>query len=197
MTRQARQLEPGDATLEDLLAIPDERRFHELIGGDLVEKDAASGKHGESQTRLGRKLGPFDRRPGGPPDRPGGWRFASEVEIYFDVKNTLRPDCAGWRRERLPEMPVEVPIRVVPDWVCEILSTNRANDLVKKKRVYHGHHVEHYWILDPIAETLLVNRWGPDGYIETLAAQRGERVRAEPFEAIELDVGVLFGEDDE
>jgi hypothetical protein len=29
---------------------------------------------------------------------------------------------AGWRRERMPEMPDDEPIRVVPDWVCEILS---------------------------------------------------------------------------
>jgi hypothetical protein len=50
---------------------------------------------------------------------------------------------------------------------------------------------------DPIAETLLGNRWGPDGYFEVLAAVRGERVRAEPFDAIKLAVGVLFGEDDD
>jgi Uma2 family endonuclease len=137
------------ATLEDLLAIPEGRRFHELVEGHLVEKEAASGKHGESQTRLGRNLGPYDRRAGGPPERPGGWRFASEVEIYFDAESTLRPDQAGWRRERLPEMPATVPIRVIPDWTCEILSTNRANDLVKKKRIYHRHHVAHCWILDP------------------------------------------------
>jgi Uma2 family endonuclease len=185
------------ATIDDLLAIPEGRRFHELIDGHLVEKEAASGKHGEAQTRLGRNLGPYDRRPGGPPERPGGWRFASEVEIYFDSENTLRPDQAGWRRERLPEMPATVPIRVIPDWTCEILSTNRANDLVKKKRIYHRHYVPHYWVLDPTDETLLVYRWGPDGYIEVLAAERTERVRAEPFEALELCVGVLFGDDDE
>ena len=185
------------ATLDDLLAIPEDRRFHELIDGALVEKETASGKHGQAQTRLGRNLGPYDRRPGGPPDRPGGWWFASEAEIYFDAANTLRPDHAGWRRERLPALPNSVPIRVVPDWICEILSTNRANDLVKKKRVYHRTRVSHYWILDPVAETLLVYRWGPDGYIEVLAAERGDRVRAEPFDAVDLQVGVLFGDDED
>lgn len=108
------------ATLADLLAIPEKRRFHELIGGELVEKDATSARHGSAQTRLGRSLGPFDRRPGGP-DRSGGWWFTSESEVYFDAENTLRPDNAGWRRERMPELPMEVPIRVNPDWICEIL----------------------------------------------------------------------------
>jgi Uma2 family endonuclease len=88
---------------------------------------------------------------------------------------------------------------VRPDWVCEILSTDRRNDLVKKKRVYPRHAVPRYWIIDPAEETLGVYRWSADGYVEILSAERGERVRAEPFDAIELLVGIFFGdeEDDE
>lgn len=188
---------PGPATLADLLAIPEGERRHELVNGEIVEKEAASARHGGAQMTLGQTLGPFNRRPGGPPDRPGGWWFASEVEIYFDPENTFRPDNAGWRRERLPERPAEVPVRIVPDWICEILSTNRRNDLVKKKRVYHRSRVTHCWLLDPTEETLLVYRWAPEGYIEVLTAERGERVHAEPFDAIELAVGVFFGDDQE
>ena len=190
----ARRL-PGPATLEDLLAIPEAERRHELIDGVLIEKDAGSGKHGGAQGRIFRSLGPFDRRPGGP--KPGGWIFATEVDVYFDLTNTLRPDIAGWRRERLAELPSEVPIRLRPDWTCEVLSSNHRNDLVKKKRLYHQHQVPHYWIADPVEQTLAVYRWSPDGYVEVLTTERGERVRAEPFEAIELVVGVLFGDDDD
>lgn len=185
---------PGPQTLADLLAIPQERRRHELIDGEIVEKQAASGKHGATQGRIFRALGPFDRSPGGP--RPGGWIFATEVDVYFDAHNTLRPDVAGWRRERLAGMPDEVPLRVLPDWTCEVLSTNRRNDLVKKKRVYHRHRVSHYWIADPAEQTLAVYRWSHDGYLEVLMAERDERVRAEPFEDVELVVGVLFGDDE-
>lgn len=186
---------PGTATLAELLAIPEERRRHELIDGEIVEKQAASGKHGAAQGRIFRALGPFDRRPGG--RGPGGWIFATEVDIYFDAHNTLRPDVAGWRRERLAELPGEVPIRVVPDWTCEVLSTNKRNDLVKKKRVYHRHRVGHYWIADPTEQTLAVYRWSDEGFLEVLTTERGERVRAEPFEAVELSVGVLFGDDED
>jgi Uma2 family endonuclease len=84
-----------------------------------------------------------------------------------------------------------------PDWVCEVLSTNRRNDLIKKKRVYHRHEVPHYWVIDPEDETLSVYRWAPEGYIELLAAERSETVRAEPFEAVPLRVGVLFGDDED
>lgn len=43
--------------------------------------------------------------------------------------------------------------------------------------------------------TLTVLRWSDAGYITVLAAERGETVRAEPFEAIEISVGTLFGDD--
>jgi Uma2 family endonuclease len=86
---------------------------------------------------------------------------------------------------------------VRPVWVCEILSTNQRNDLVKKKRVYHRHHVPHCWIVDPEQEMMSAHRWMPDGYIEVLVAERGEVVRAEPFDAIPLTVGVIFGDDED
>jgi Uma2 family endonuclease len=183
------------ATIADLLAIPEERRRHEVVDGTLVEKEAASARHGGAQTRLSRALGPYDRRPGG--KWPGGWWFASEVEVQFEETEVLRPDVAGWRRDRLAALPSEVPITVRPDWICEILSKNRRNDLVKKKRVYHRHHVGHYWIIDPVDETLAVYRWHNDGYVEVIIAERTETVRAEPFDAIELRIGVLFGDDPE
>lgn len=181
------------ATIADLLAIPEAHRRHEVIDGSLVEKEAASGRHGGAQARLSRTLGPYDRRPGG--RWPGGWWFATEVEILFEDTEVFRPDVAGWRRENLAELPAEVPITVRADWICEILSKNRRNDLIKKKRVYHRHRVGHYWIIDPVEETLAVHRWHADGYVEILIADRNESVRAEPFDGIELRVGVLFGDD--
>jgi Uma2 family endonuclease len=183
------------ATIADLLAIPEERRRHELIDGVLVEKEAASGRHGGAQGRLFRQLGPYDRRPGG--RSPGGWWFATEVEIKFADTEVFRPDVAGWRRERLEALPAEVPLVIRPDWICEVLSTNRRNDLIKKKRAYHRHEVGHYWLVDPVEETLAVHRWHADGYVEVLIAARDERVRAEPFGEIDLKVSTLFGEDDD
>lgn len=189
MSEDARRV----ATIDDLLAIPEDERHHEIIDGVLEPKEAASGRHGLAQIRLSRSLGPYDRRPGG--RFPGGWWFATEVEVRFEDDQVFRPDIAGWRREHLAAPPEVVPITVRPDWVCEILSSNRRNDLVRTKRVYHRHEVAHYWILDPHEETLSVLRWHPDGYIEVLVADRHERVRAEPFADVEITLAVLFGDD--
>lgn len=173
----------------------DERKRHELIEGAILERGAATGLHAGVQTLLVESVSPFNRRPGG--RWPGGWWIATEPDIYFDEENTLRPDVAGWRRERVPQRPTEMPVMIRPDWVCEILSSNKRNDLIKKKRVYHRHHVPHYWLIDPVEETLSVLRWTADGYFEILAAERGEVVHPEPFEAMAWKVGVLFGDEED
>ena len=184
------------ATLADLLAIPEEQRFHEIIDGELVRKAMPTGPHGRAQRSLGGRIGdPYDRRPGG--SRPGGWWIVTEVEVQLEEHEVFRPDLSGWRRERLPELPRVGPVPVRPDWVCEVLSrSNARNDLVKKMRVYHRCGVPHYWIVDPEEETLAVYRWTADGYLVALLAEGGERVQAEPFGDVELDVGALFGDEE-
>lgn len=199
MSAATRKVPEKPATLADLLDLPEEDRY-EIVDGELVAKEAGSGKHGRGQAYVANALiGPFGRRrSGGPPERPGGWWFATEVLIQFSPTQLRRPDVAGWRRERLPEMPAQVPITVLPDWICEILSpTNASNDTVRKMRLYHLVRVPHYWLIDPIAETLTVYRWTSDGYLQVLSAERGERIRAEPFTAVELQIGIFFGDDEE
>jgi Uma2 family endonuclease len=187
------------ATVDDLLAIPEAERFHEIIDGELVRKAMPSWRHGGAQFRLSTRLGgPYDRRSGR--GGPGGWRFATEVEILFEDTQVYRPDVIGWRRERLPGIPEEFPVTVQPDWVCEILSpSNPENDLFKKIRTYQRCRVPHYWIIDPVAETLAVYRWTPEGFLLVVVAKGKERVRAEPFDAVELSVHALIegDEDDE
>jgi len=184
------------AGIRDLLAIPEPDRFHEIIGGELVQKAMPSAQHGSSQANLaGRLVGPYGRRPGG--RFPGGWRFMTETEILFAEDEVYRPDIAGWRRERLPALPREIPLTVRPDWVCEIVSpSNERTDIIKKMLVYQRSEIGHYWLVDPILEALVVYRWTDAGYLLVQSAQRDERIRAEPFDAVAFSVrGLLEGED--
>jgi Uma2 family endonuclease len=64
-------------------------------------------------------------------------------------------------------------------------------------RIYHRHEVPHDWIVDPRDESLRVLRWTAEGYVQVQSAERGERIRPEPFGAVDLLVGVLFGDDDD
>jgi Uma2 family endonuclease len=114
----------------------------------------------------------------------------------METHEVFRPDVVGWRRERVPERPRGRPVRTRPDWVCEVLSpSNARTDLVTKFRVLHRCGVPHYWIADPEREVLVVYRWEQAGYLAVLTAERGDTVRAEPFGAVELPVGALFGDE--
>jgi Uma2 family endonuclease len=134
--------------------------------------------------------GPFDQGRGG----PGGWfvLFKPESHLHEDV---LVPDLAGWRRERMPRTPRTAAFTLAPDWVCEMLSlSSMALDRAAKLPVYAREGVRHVWLVDPEARTLEVFRLEGEHY-SLLATHAGlARVRAEPFDAIELELAFLWGE---
>jgi hypothetical protein len=88
---------------------------------------------------------PFNRKPGS--GGPGGWWIFMEIHVAYPRGEIHCPDAAGWRRDRFPARPTEWPIRLRPDWVCEIVSPkHERHDLVDKPRVLHSAEVPHDWI---------------------------------------------------
>ena len=167
---------------------------HELVAGELVEKASPSFEHGDAQFSIAICLASYRGKGGA--DRPGGWWFGTEVEIELEPdKEVYLPDVAGWRIERVPIRPSGRPIRIAPDWVCEILSPSTSGrDLGHKRSVYYRAHVTHYWVIAPVDQALFVYRWREDGYGLVLAAGADDVVRAEPFEGVEIRVGKMFGQ---
>lgn len=187
---------PQLATLAHWLAEPEEKGA-ELIDGHILYKAFPSLEHGRTQRKLGQWVDPFDHRPGNR-HRPGGWWIGPEVDIYL-VGQGLRPDMAGWRRDRFPQKPCPGPTGVItdrPDWVAEVLSpSNSSHDLSVKLKIYHEAQIPHYWILDPIGRILLTHRRHPEGYILVDGGGGDRTIRAEPFDALELHVKSLFDDD--
>lgn len=177
------------ATTADLLALPDRPR-HELLGGALVAKLLPAPVHGFFQGILGAELsGPFSMGRGG----PGGWWFGAEVACELSPVDTPLPDLAGWRRDRLAGPPLGPVCRVVPDWVCEILSPgNPLRDLRDKLGIYQRAQVGWYWVLDPERRTLAVHRWTAEGYLVVRQEPLSAELRAEPFDAVALDLSGLL-----
>jgi Uma2 family endonuclease len=183
------------ATLADYLSIPECERDHEILDGELVQRAQPTQRHGYSQLRFGAVLDPYQRKSGGPPDRPGGWWILSEPDLVLG-ESLVRPDVAGWRRERVPVLSDEPVMRVICDWICEVVSPSSARrDRGPKKRLYHRHQIPHYWLLDPSTRTLSVNRWSPEGYVEILSAETGDLIRPEPFDGTEFALADLFDDD--
>jgi Uma2 family endonuclease len=177
----------GAATAADIELL--ER--HEVVGGEIVRKAMPVIRHSIIQARIVVALAGFHGQGSGG-QSPGGWWIGTEPTIELATHEVYQPDVAGWRLERVPELD-EYPIRLVPDWVCEILSPSTADrDLGHKLRGYHRAHVGHYWIVEPVAQILTVYRWQEAGYTTALTARAGELVRAEPFDALEIALAAIF-----
>jgi Uma2 family endonuclease len=179
------------ATYEDVLAAP-ENMIAEIIDGELSLSPRPAKPHAAAATALGEELGPpFKRGRGG----PGGWILLDEPELHLD-DDVLVPDLGGWRRERMPVMTNDEPyFSLVPDWVCEVLSPGtEASDRARKLPIYARAEVAHVWLVDPLQRTLEVLRRQGHEWLIVLVATGEERVRAEPFDAIELELGVLWAD---
>jgi Uma2 family endonuclease len=179
------------ATYDDVLAAP-ENMVAELIDGELHLQPRPAKPHAAAATALGEELGPpFKRGRGG----PGGWILLYEPELHLGT-DVLVPDLAGWRRERMPALvDDEAYFSLAPDWVCEVLSPKTARtDRTAKLPIYAREGVQHAWLVDPLLRTLEVLRV-EDGRWSILATRRDEaKVRSEPFDAFELELGVLWAD---
>ncbi|HEX5064311.1 MAG TPA: Uma2 family endonuclease [Kofleriaceae bacterium] len=186
------------ATYDDLLAFTDpEDKRAELIHGVIVERVGPSGQHSNTQGRLfGYLMRRFERSQG--QRWPGGWWFGTECDMQYETHEVFCHDLIGWRRDRMAGRPEGRPQRLRPDWACEIISpSTEKHDFIDKMPVLHRANVPYFWIVRPIEKTLLVHRWTPDGYVVRNAAASGDVIRAEPFDAVELRVAVIFGDEDD
>lgn len=93
----------------------------------------------------------------------------------------------------MPAIPDAAAMTVAPDWVCEVVSLSTEGiDRGKKLAIYAREGVSHVWLINPVSETLEVmalvaSRW------TLLAIHVGAVVvRAEPFEAVDLDLSALW-----
>jgi Uma2 family endonuclease len=115
------------------------------------------------------------------------------------MADDMVPDLAGWRVERMPKLPKTSRIKLAPDWVCEVLSPRtEATDRAEKMPIYAREGVRHAWLIHPIHRTFEVYSLNASGQWTVLSVHQGaKRVRAEPFEALELDLALLWPDDDE
>jgi Uma2 family endonuclease len=176
------------ATYADLEKVPP-HLVAEIIHGVLETHPRPVGRHGVAQSHLqGELYSPYGRGRGG----PGGWIFIGEPELHLGP-HVLVPDVAGWRKERLPDVPRTPGIAVAPDWVCEVLSPSTAKrDRGAKQSIYAEFGIQFFWVVDPSnqildAYHLLAGKWMLMGTVGG-----SDEVSLPPFEDARFPLDVLF-----
>jgi Uma2 family endonuclease len=148
-------LEPGEFTLADLDALPDDGMRSELVDGILLVTPAPLPIHQTAVLQLASRLlaacphhlmvfvAPVDFRPNG--------------------QRSLQPDVLVCRREDVGAKAIEQPLMLA----VEILSpATRSKDLLLKRGLYEQAGVASYWIFDPEQEQLTVLELSDGRYVE-------------------------------
>jgi hypothetical protein len=129
----------------------------------------------------------------------------------------ILPDLAGWRRQRMPELPDAAYFELAPDWVCDtfarsecgppaagpkgdphgrgekIISPSTASkDRVIKMPLYARKQVQHLWLVDPDLRALEVYELREGHWSLQASLKDDDGVRQPPFEACEFDLGSLW-----
>jgi Uma2 family endonuclease len=175
---------------DQLLALPD-TLTGEILNGQLHTQPRPSGPHGRATARLDRTIGRgYDDGEGG----PGGWWIFIEPEVHFvrDVE-VLVPDLAGWRRERMPEIPQGHRFEIVPDWICEILSPSTASKDREIKMPIFGHYgVRYAWLLDLSGRSLEAYELREGAWMELDRYRGTGTLSVRPFEAVTISLDDLW-----
>lgn len=177
----------GDAALilpsfeelyERIIALPQGITGEILVPGVLSTMSRPGKAHRKTAKVLGNALDGFDRRLGG-----SGWWIEEEAEIRFPLGRLAVPVLCGFRVERVPELPEDNPLDIVPDWCCEILSPRTAgSDRRIKLPLYATSGVVWNWLVDPERRTVEVFETIQGRPTLLLTAEQDERIVLPPFE---------------
>lgn len=116
----------------------------------------------------------------------------AEAEIRFPLGRLAVPDLCGFRVERVPELPRENPLTILPDWCCEVLSPSTArDDRHIKLPLYATSGVAWIWLVDPDQRLVEVYESVQGRPALTRTAVADERVVLPPFEG-EIDLALWW-----
>lgn len=170
-----------------VMHIAEEERA-EVLGGRIHYRTMTRAHHGYTASRAQRYCENRANR-----SVRGGWWVVREVHVRLNPDDVVVPDVAGWRIERLPEIPTEFPVATLPEWVCEVLSpSTQAYDRGEKAQAYLRAGVQWMWLVDPEACTVEV-RQALDGRWTVFGVWGADAtVAVPPFDEEPLDLASLF-----
>ncbi len=174
-------------TFEELYAriraLPTNVTGEVLVPGVLRTMSRPGRAHRRAAKTLQDAFRRFDEDMGGT-----GWWIEEEAEIRLPLGRLAVPDFSGFRVERVPELPEDNPIGILPDWCCEVLSPSTArDDRHLKLPLYAASEIPWIWLIDPVLHLVEVYESvkGRPTLVQT--ATEDQRVVLPPFDG-ELDL---------
>ncbi len=129
----------------------------------------------------------------------GGKVYLSPVDLYVSPTEYYIPDLVFYSAAQMRNGEVERDpnrLKIAPAIVVEVLSRSTArNDRTLKTRAYANFGIEHYWIIDPVAQTLEAFELIQGRYSLAGAMGADESYAPPAFAGLEIVGAELFPDD--
>lgn len=170
----------------DIWDAPDNGKIYEVIDGVLYMTPAPGWFHQTAVAALVALIRNFIR------PRKLGKVVTAPIGVVLDEANGVEPDVVFVSTARLSIIS-ERGVEGAPDLVVEVLSpSTAARDRGIKMRRYAAAGVPHYWIVDPVNQTLEAYRLGTNGYELAGVFGAGDIFRPELFPGLEIPIDELW-----
>lgn len=162
---------------------PPESRL-ELINNQIIIMPSPTFKHQNLVKKLSRLVDDFV-------GEGNGTTIISPFDVKFDENNTVQPDVIYVSPEQ-EEIIKEKCIEGAPDLLIEVLSSNKKDDLVDKKKLYEKKGVKEYWIVAPKKQEIKVNVLEGKKYEVFSEAKKQGSVKSKLLRGFEVFLEKLF-----
>jgi Uma2 family endonuclease len=176
----------GKLTYEDYVTLPDDGKRHEILDGDLVMTPPPLIRHQRVSRNLVRALDAHVREQG------LGEILYAPVGVVLAPHTIVEPDIVFVSTARAAIIERHAVVGA-PDLLVEILSrATAARDRGAKAKLYARFDVEHYWIVDPVKNTLEAFARVGGAYGPVTKYAGSTVVRVPPFESLSLDLRTVW-----
>jgi Uma2 family endonuclease len=176
-------------TYEDYLLFPDDGKRHELIDGEHYVTPAPKTKHQKISVNLTTAIATFLKH------QKIGEIFAAPCDVVLSDLDVVEPDLLFVSSARASII-TEKNIQGAPDLVVEILSDGtRKTDEIIKRKLYEGHGIPEYWIVDPELETVKIYRIVGQGYhrVAELSREVNDTLATPLLPGLQINLSEIFG----
>jgi Uma2 family endonuclease len=146
-------------TVDEFFNLPDiEDQKVELIDGEVVDMGSGGPDHERTKANLNEILVPWLKQ-------YGAGKVFAESAYQLDNRTVLMPDLSVLNGERVKRGGKDL-LRGAPSLAIEVVSSETADRLQTKIRLYFKHGSKGVWSVFPGSRTVQVNH--PNGQIDTL-----------------------------
>jgi Uma2 family endonuclease len=176
-------------TYEDLAALPDDGKRHELIDGEHFVTPSPRSVHQLIAGNLYYLLRDYLK------SHPLGVVMIAPYDIVLSQFDVVVPDLVYFTRERFEQVVDEKNAQGPPNLAVEVLSPrSRRRDELIKRRLYERVGIEEYWVIDPEIDTVRVYRSSDGTYARAIdfALDRGDVLTSPFFPELSLALSDVF-----